>query len=116
MFTRLIRVGLVLVLGLTALLVAAMSLAGARSTYGAPVADPGGLDLSFGSGGRVTSDFPINGVTNISNEARALAIQPDGKIVVAGNVHVYGPDYNFGLARYNPDGSLDGTFGSSHGF
>ncbi len=33
-----------------------------------------------------------------------MAIQPDGKIVAVG----YGE--NFGVARYNPDGSLDRTF------
>ena len=57
----------------------------------------GSLDATFGSGGKVTTNFGL---------AFALAIQPDGKIVVAG-----GTD-NFLLARYNPDGSLDPTFGA----
>ncbi|HEY7098680.1 MAG TPA: delta-60 repeat domain-containing protein [Terriglobales bacterium] len=67
----------------------------------------GTLDSSFGSGGRVTTDF---GLTDI---ARGLVIQPDGKIVVAGQSYdlfsVFG---EYALARYNSDGSLDSTFGN----
>jgi uncharacterized delta-60 repeat protein len=62
-------------------------------------------------------------MTNIqdSDTARAVAIQPDGKIVVAGDsidwdtVAKSGWDtgaQEFELARYNPDGSLDTTFGT----
>src|SRR5262249_16787791 len=64
----------------------------------------GALDLSFGAGGKITTDF--GGADN----GRALAIQPDGKTVVVGYVSVGGV-LDFGLARYNPDGSLDPTFG-----
>src|SRR5262249_33647114 len=39
--------------------------------------------------------------------AQGIALQADNKIVVAGRVV-----FDFGLARYNPDGSLDTTFGS----
>ena len=42
--------------------------------------------------------------------AYALILQPDGKLVAAGHAH-YRND--FGLARYNPDGSLDPTFGDA---
>ena len=38
----------------------------------------------------------------------AMAIQSDGKIVVAGSAH---PRADFALARFNPDGTLDPTFG-----
>jgi uncharacterized delta-60 repeat protein len=63
---------------------------------------PGNLDPSFGVGGKVT--------TRIGNAAAgdALAIQPDGKIVMAG----WGWDGDFVVARYLPDGSLDWTFGT----
>ena len=67
----------------------------------------GSLDSSFGTGGRVTTNFPGN-----SAEASALSIQTDGKLVVAGDTDT-GTDFNFALTRYNPDGSLDSTFGSS---
>ncbi len=40
--------------------------------------------------------------------AFAVALQGDGKIVAAGRT---GQSADFGLARYNADGSLDGTFG-----
>jgi uncharacterized delta-60 repeat protein len=61
----------------------------------------GALDVSFGSGGIVTIDFEENG------EAMAVALQPDGKIVVAGEAfYGSGPAY-FALARLNVDGTLD---------
>jgi len=44
--------------------------------------------------------------------ADSLVIQADGKIVVAGTaVHGSTPNYDFALARYNTDGSLDVAFG-----
>lgn len=67
-------------------------------------ATAGDLDPTFGSGGRVITDF-----FGKSDGARAVAIQPDGKIVAAGSVN---SAETFGLARYNADGSLDSTFGS----
>jgi uncharacterized delta-60 repeat protein len=66
----------------------------------------GSLDPTFGSQGRVTTDFGGHG-----DSARALAIQSDGRIVAAGSAQdIYGT-YGFALARYNGDGSLDPTFG-----
>jgi uncharacterized delta-60 repeat protein len=69
----------------------------------------GSLDLSFGSQGWVTTDW------GCAEDAEAVAIQPDGKIVAAGRSMCGSTDYYFDilLARYNPDGSLDPTFGSS---
>lgn len=65
----------------------------------------GSLDTSFGTGGIVS--------TAILDDARAnaVAIQPDGKIVAAGQACRSGPCV-FALARYEPDGSLDTSFGS----
>ncbi len=45
-------------------------------------ANPGDLDPTFGVAGRVTTDFAIAGSSD--DQASALAIQPDGKIVVVG--------------------------------
>ncbi|WP_306463756.1 hypothetical protein, partial [Streptomyces sp. WAC07061] len=60
----------------------------------------GSLDTAFGDGGRVTTPFAGADVAN------GVKVQPDGKIVTAGN-----SGFDFALARYNPaDGSLDGTF------
>ncbi len=64
----------------------------------------GTLDSTFDTDGKVTTDF--GGGSDIGE---AVAIQPDGKIVVAGNSFT-GGKYDFILARYNSDGSLDTTF------
>lgn len=61
------------------------------------------LDPSFGGDGIVITDFDTE-----EDICRALALQDDGKIVVAG----YNEDGLFALARYNSNGSLDNTFDS----
>lgn len=68
----------------------------------------GTLDSTFGAGGQVTTD--MSGATSI-DRARAVAIQNDGKIVVAGEGTV-GSNSVVALARYNTDGSLDTGFGA----
>ncbi|WP_027480655.1 hypothetical protein [Deinococcus pimensis] len=69
----------------------------------------GALDPSFGTGGRVTIDFDGK-----SDDARAVAVAPDGKIVVAGSVTVGAGsgDIDFGVARLNTDGTPDAGFGA----
>lgn len=66
----------------------------------------GRLDASFGTGGSATFDF--DGQEDL---AHAIAVQPDGGIVVAGGNR--GPETraNFELVRLHADGSLDSTFG-----
>lgn len=66
----------------------------------------GSLDSSFGSGGIVSTDFGPG-----PDAASAVAIQQDGKIVAAGSGN-YNSGSKFALARYNPDGSLDASFGN----
>lgn len=66
------------------------------------------LDPSFGTDGKVVTDF-----TGSTDVGLAMVIQPDGKILVGGstaNTDTNGTDY--GLARYNSEGSLDQTFGT----
>jgi uncharacterized delta-60 repeat protein len=83
----------------------------AGDTAGAAISDfalarynvDGSLDATFGTGGKVTTDF-----SGMNDSGRAVAIQTDGKIVVAG----YASSLDFALARYNSDGSLDTSFGS----
>jgi len=65
----------------------------------------GSLDGGFGAGGKVVTSF--GGI----DQASAVILQPDGKIVVAGQTDT-GVSIDFALARYNSDGSLDGAFGS----
>jgi uncharacterized delta-60 repeat protein len=67
----------------------------------------GSLDTTFDVDGKVTTDFAPG-----SEGAEAVAIQADGKIVVAGSASFSGGVSDFALARYNSDGSLDTAFGS----
>ena len=64
------------------------------------MAQAGSLDASFGNGGIVT--------TPNTSDPQGMAIQSDGKIVVAGGTTAPG----FALARYNTDGTLDASFGA----
>ncbi len=64
----------------------------------------GSLDTSFDTDGRVTTAFTSN-----DDQARAVLIQPDGKIVAAG--YRFGGNLpDFAVARYNSNGSLDTSF------
>ncbi len=63
----------------------------------------GTLDKTFGSNGIVETDFGIGG----TSLGYAIAVQPDGKIVVGGQER----SSPF-LGRYNTDGTLDESFGS----
>ncbi len=67
----------------------------------------GDLDLTFGSGGKTLAEFSSTG-----NFANAMAVQPDGRIVVVGETNTDFLNSAFGVARYNANGSLDSTFGS----
>ena len=61
----------------------------------------GSLDQSFGEDGKSIENF------GTTASARAVVLQPDGKIVVAG---CETSDEKWAIARFNPDGSLDSTF------
>ncbi len=67
----------------------------------------GSLDNSFGLNGIVTTQ-----VGTSHNFAQSVAVQNDGKIVVAGSA-IIGGSYNIALVRYNNDGSLDINFGNN---
>src|SRR5216683_355598 len=71
----------------------------------------GSLDSGFGTGGVVTTAFP--GETAIE-DATSVLQQPDGKLLVGGEVTTTGKTSPIlgALARFNPDGSLDSTFGN----
>jgi uncharacterized delta-60 repeat protein len=73
-----------------------------------PNGDP---DPGFGIGGKATTVIPGG-----ESGAFAVALQSDGKIVVAGTGKALGGiNYDFFFARYNPDGSVDETFGGGDG-
>ena len=70
----------------------------------------GRLDPTFDGDGRAFTDF------GAYESASALAVQPDGKILVLGNkfesVSNILPN-DWVVARYNPDGTLDRAFGTA---
>src|SRR5215208_5713096 len=71
----------------------------------------GTLDKSFGGDGKI-----VTAIGDCGDEALAVARQPDGKIVAAGGggVYISGEGhiwYQLEMVRYNPDGSLDESFG-----
>jgi uncharacterized delta-60 repeat protein len=70
----------------------------------------GSLDASFGESGTITGTF------DGPSGAFAVAIQPDGKLVVVGTTGTFysldDPGTSFGLARFVADGTLDPSFGS----
>jgi uncharacterized delta-60 repeat protein len=66
----------------------------------------GDLDTSFSDDGKRVTDLSARG-----DFAGAVAVQTDGKIVVAGSAAYDTRDPKFALARYNADGTIDTTFG-----
>ena len=68
----------------------------------------GSLDTGFGNNGIRTVFFDLGG--NNVDTLHAAALQPDGKIVLAGGVEVASSSIDFGVARLTPEGNLDGTF------
>jgi uncharacterized delta-60 repeat protein len=64
----------------------------------------GALDPTFDGDGIVTVGF------GFSDQAHAVAIQPDGKILVVGRAEVALVNYGVAMLRLNPDGTLDGSF------
>ncbi len=70
----------------------------------------GTLDTTFGGDGKVKTAFEDGDAG-----ARAAAIQADGRVVVGGewiSLSCCPPVTTFALARYEPDGTLDTTFGT----
>jgi uncharacterized delta-60 repeat protein len=70
----------------------------------------GTLDGGFGTAGITYTNFG-SGFAN--DEGHGVAIQTDGKIVVGGSTDGNSSSYDFMVARYKTDGTIDGTFGTS---
>jgi uncharacterized delta-60 repeat protein len=84
------------------LLIIIMAALLAKTTY----AQPGMLDSTFSLDGKIMSLF-----LPYCNYANSLAIQPDGKIVIAGySKYTSSSNSSFTYARYKEDGSLDSSF------
>jgi len=70
----------------------------------------GTLDLTYGTNGKVLTDF-----SNGYDIATSAVLQPDGKLLVVGHTATgsFFDESDIVVARYNPDGSIDTTFGNS---
>ncbi len=69
----------------------------------------GTLDTTFGTGGKVTTNFG----TSAADYPSCVAVQSDGKILVGGDTTAADASTaDFALARYNTNGALDSTFGT----
>ncbi len=67
----------------------------------------GVLDTSFGTNGKVTTNF------NVLDAITSVVFQSDGKIVASGSAGASLLSSDFALARYSADGALDTDFGTS---
>lgn len=64
----------------------------------------GSLDTSFDTDGKVTTAIGTS-----TDYISSIGLESDGKIVAAGTTFVTSLSYDFALARYNANGSLDNT-------
>jgi uncharacterized delta-60 repeat protein len=72
----------------------------------------GSLDMTFGTGGKVTTDF-----AGLVDQGFDIVLQPDNKFIVVGSAdEPRNGGINIALAQYNPDGSLDTSFGTNGKF
>lgn len=69
----------------------------------------GALDPTFGANGRAAVVVGDSAET----EARAIVVQPDGKIIVAGYAILGNMGRDIVLVRFNADGSPDTSFGNN---
>lgn len=68
----------------------------------------GTLDNTFGTAGKISTS-----IQTATDQIYAMVIQPDGKIVVGGVSSSTANSYDWALARYNTNGTLDNTFGTN---
>jgi len=69
------------------------------------IGQAGSLDLNFGTSGKVITD-----VGGSVDYALCTAVQPDGKVWIAGPAFIGGNFPGFGIVRYLPNGKLDSSF------
>jgi len=87
-------------------------IAGSGPTHGFTITrlnHDGSLDLGFGGSGTGIKSLDLGG----DARANAMALQPDGKIVVAGNFMKSTTNSDAAVARLNSDGTPDTTFGAT---
>ena len=79
------------------------------TVYTGQILSQGFLDPTFGNQGTVM--YLVGAGTGQGDRIYSIKIQPDGKIVAAGNSVTSGRPYRFAVARFNPNGDPDSTFG-----
>ena len=70
----------------------------------------GSLDPTFGNAGKFTTTY----IPGNSEEVTCMLTQPDGKILIGGSTggpNIYFDSRKYLIARINPDGTRDNTFG-----
>jgi uncharacterized delta-60 repeat protein len=85
-------------------LVATLLPAGGTGLRARPLRQRGTPDSGFSGNGEQLTDF------GGFDQAKGVAIQQDGKLVVSGITASSETDYDFAVARYKTDGTLDTTF------
>lgn len=89
------------------------------NTYDGPnfISVPVGRILRLNTDGSIDSTFNSGavGFNSANEEVKALALQPDGKILVGGKFTSYNGDSVNRLVRLNADGSRDETFNTGTG-
>ena len=97
-------------------------LIGAGGLGAAPVLNPtpiAGSVARYNTNGSLDTSFGISGQAASVVAPSAVAVQSDGKILAVGanvsRLSVTGNSSGFGVVRFNPNGSIDTTFGSKGG-
>ncbi len=76
----------------------------------------GVLDPSFGPADAGTPGVVVHDLGGSVDTARAMVLQPDGKILIAGTTSFgTSPDTKVALTRLGTDGALDATYGGGDG-
>ncbi|MEO7326682.1 MAG: hypothetical protein ABIW82_17820 [Dokdonella sp.] len=77
--------------------------------------DLSGVDSSFGTNGRQTVTFDLGGPSGINADVpAAMALQTDGKILLAGYAQLSATTLDISIARLLPNGQADTSFGPNH--
>ncbi|MFO0938680.1 MAG: FG-GAP-like repeat-containing protein [Gemmataceae bacterium] len=75
------------------------------------ITSTGSVDSTFGTNGSTIVNFDRGG--NLDDTPSAIALSPDGTIVVAGTVSVGATNTDFGVVRFLSSGGIDTTFGTN---
>jgi uncharacterized delta-60 repeat protein len=85
-----------------------VSTTGSDSQFGVARYNSAGiLDGSFNGTGKAVTPIGTFAI------GQAVAVQPDGKVIVAGEAQTGGSTFSVALMRYTADGALDSTFGNA---